>query len=38
MVEGVLDYLTHNTVFMTPMVVDGQPLIVGQGGIMLGKK
>ena len=38
MVEGALDYLTHNNVFMTPMVVDGQPLLVGQSGIMLGEK
>ncbi|WP_186370100.1 hypothetical protein [Yersinia bercovieri] len=38
MIDGSLDYLTHNTIFMTPMVVEGQPLIVGQVGIMLGEK
>lgn len=38
MIDGALDYLTHNKIFMTPMVVDGQPLIVGQTGIMLGDK
>ncbi len=38
MIEGFLDYLMHNTVFMTPMVVEGQPLLVGQSGIVLGEK
>ncbi|WP_186368743.1 hypothetical protein [Yersinia alsatica] len=38
MIDGFLDYLTHNTIFMTPMEVNGQPLLVGQSGIVLGDK
>ncbi|CNH44746.1 hypothetical protein [Yersinia pekkanenii] len=38
MIDGLLDYLTHNTIFMTPMVVAGQPLLVGQSGIILSEK
>ncbi|MBW5833579.1 hypothetical protein ACVSUJ_10450 [Yersinia enterocolitica] len=38
MIDGLLDYLTHNTIFMTPMVVKGQALLVGQSGIILGEK
>lgn len=38
MIDGLLDYLTHNMIFMTPLVVEGQPLLVGQSGIVLGEK
>ncbi|MBS0053956.1 hypothetical protein [Yersinia sp. Marseille-Q3913] len=38
MIDGVLDYITHNTIFMTSMVVEGRPLMVGQSGIFLGEK
>ncbi|CNI12094.1 MULTISPECIES: hypothetical protein [Yersinia] len=38
MIDGFLDYLVHNTVYMTPMVIDGQPLLFGQSGIVLGEK
>ena len=35
MVDGLMDYLTHNTIFITPIIADGQPMIYGQGGIFL---
>jgi hypothetical protein len=35
MIDGFIDYLTHNKIYMTPMVVDGQPLIYGLSGIFL---
>ncbi|MEQ9721911.1 hypothetical protein [Yersinia alsatica] len=38
MIDGFLDYLVHNTVYMTPMVIDGQPLLFGQSGIVLGER
>ncbi|AJJ11873.1 hypothetical protein CH64_1966 [Yersinia rohdei] len=38
MIDGFLDYLVHNTVYMTPMVIDGQSLLFGQSGIVLGDK
>ncbi|WP_423242562.1 hypothetical protein [Yersinia enterocolitica] len=35
MIDGFMDYMTHNNIFMTPMTVAGQPLLYGLSGIFL---
>ncbi|MEA9444941.1 hypothetical protein SK355_06570 [Candidatus Fukatsuia symbiotica] len=35
MVDGLIDYLVHNRIIITPIWVNGQYLVFGQGGIFL---
>lgn len=35
MIDGFMDYMTHNNIFMTPMTVAGQPLLYGLSGVFL---
>ncbi|MDN0122256.1 hypothetical protein QVN60_03375 [Yersinia aleksiciae] len=35
MIDGFMDYMTHNDIYMTPMIVGGQPLLYGLSGIFL---
>lgn len=35
MIDGFMDYLIHNNIMMTPMMVENQPLIYGLSGIFL---
>ena len=34
MIDGLIDFLQNNEVWMLPLKLDGQPLVIGQTGMI----